>query len=120
MFFIILILHMLVNPCNFNTSNTKMFDFLAHWFAKTEIVHNEKGEPVKQPPRSLYKNGHFSLDLTFLVLIVIAIIAYFGYMAYRKYLVRKVKALEHKSKDVELQQLRLESHVVCAPNAPGF
>lgn len=61
-----------------------MFDFLAHWFAKTEITHNEKGEAITDPKKSFYKNGHFSLDLTFISIIVVMVVCYFAYQRYKK------------------------------------
>lgn len=43
-----------------------MFDFFANWFGSKTV--NEKGETLKAT--SHFKNGHFSLDLTFLVIVV--------------------------------------------------
>jgi hypothetical protein len=60
-------------------------DFLAHSFARTETIHNEKGEAITQPPKSFYKNGHFSLDLTFIALIVLVVILYFAFKRYKKF-----------------------------------
>lgn len=62
-----------------------MFDFFAHWFAKTETIHNEKGEAVIQPKKSHFKNGHFSLDLTFICFILVIVICYYAYQRYKKY-----------------------------------
>jgi len=86
-----------------------MFDFLAHWFAKTEIIHNEKGVPIKQQPKSHFKNGHFSLDLTFIVIILVLIILYFAYQKYKKY--NKNKFI----KMYELTNLRSQLDVERAP-----
>jgi hypothetical protein len=86
-----------------------MFDFLAHWFAKTEIIHNEKGEAIKQPKRSFFKNGHFSLDLTFICIILVIVIIYFAYQRYKIYNKRKF------NKMYELTNLRSMSDVERAP-----
>jgi hypothetical protein len=61
-----------------------MFDFLAHWFAKTEIINNGTGDGTKQPKWSYYKNGHFSLDLTFICIIVAIVVLNFVYQRYKK------------------------------------
>lgn len=86
-----------------------MFDFLAHWFAKTEITHNERGEEVKQPKQSFYKNGHFSLDLTFICFIVVAVVCYFAYQRYKKH--NKAKFL----KMYELTNIRSQLDVERTP-----
>jgi len=86
-----------------------MFDFLAHWFAKTEIIHNEKGEAIKQHKQSFYKNGHFSLDLTFICIVVVLVICYFAYQRYKKY--NKTKFL----KMYELTNIRSQSNVERTP-----
>lgn len=52
-----------------------MFDFLAHWFAKTEIINN--GTSSRKSPTSFSK-GRYSLDTTILcIIVVLAIVAYF-------------------------------------------
>lgn len=86
-----------------------MFDFLAHWFAKTEIIHNEKGEAIKQPKRSYFKNGHFSLDLTFICIVLVLIICYFAYQRYKTYNKRRF------NKMYELTTLRSQLDVERAP-----
>jgi len=45
-----------------------MFDWFANWFGKKVV--NETGKTLEA--QSFYKDGHFSLDLTFLVIIVCA------------------------------------------------
>jgi hypothetical protein len=86
-----------------------MFDFLAHWFAKTEIVHNEKGQPIRQQVRSHFKNGHFSLDLTFICIVLVLIIVYFAFHKYKNYNQRKFKKM------YELTTLRSQSDVERVP-----
>jgi hypothetical protein len=86
-----------------------MFDFLAHWFAKTEIIHNERGEAIKQPKKSFFKNGHFSLDLTFICIIVLIVVCYFAYQRYKKH--NKAKFL----KMYELTNIRSQLDVERAP-----
>lgn len=51
-----------------------MFDFLAHWFAKTETIINNNGTKVRSKSTPFSRN-HFSWDLT-----VIAIIAVFIFL----------------------------------------
>jgi hypothetical protein len=43
-----------------------MFDFFANWFGKKTV--NETGQTLATT--SSFRNGHFSLDLTFLVVVV--------------------------------------------------
>jgi hypothetical protein len=51
-----------------------MFDFLAHWFAKTEIINN--GTTSGDLPNS---KGKYSLDTTILcIIVVLAILFYFA------------------------------------------
>jgi len=86
-----------------------MFDLLAHAFTKTEITHNEHGAVIKEPKKSNYKNGHFSLDLTFLCIVVILIMCYFLYKIYKNYIKNKVL------KQYELTSLRSQLDVERAP-----
>jgi len=86
-----------------------MFDFLAHWFAKTEIIHNEKGEAIKQPKRSFFKNGHFSLDSTFICIVLVCVIVYFAYQKY------KSNRKKDFTKMYELTNIRSLSDVERAP-----
>lgn len=90
-----------------------MFDFLAHWFAKTEIIHNEKDEP-KEIKKSFYKNGHFSLDLTFLTLVVVFVIVMYLYRRYKNKQFLKFKS-KLNSFDIEMQPQRSELNVERAP-----
>jgi uncharacterized membrane protein YukC len=64
-----------------------MFDFLAHWFAKTETIINNNGTK-KEGKWTHFKNGHFSLDLTFISIVIVLALLYFLYQ-YRKQ--RKLK-----------------------------
>jgi cytochrome oxidase assembly protein ShyY1 len=78
-----------------------MFDFLAHWFAKTEIIHNEKGKAITRDHKSFFKNGHFSLDLTFICFIVISVLIY---LLYKKFINKlKVKYNNQNFNDIEMQ-----------------
>jgi len=55
-----------------------MFDFLAHWFAKTETIINNNGTS-REGKWTHFKNGHFSLDLTFICIILVLALAYLLY-----------------------------------------
>lgn len=47
-----------------------MFDFFANWFGKKTI--NETGKTLEAT--SNFRNGHFSLDLTFLVIVSVIVL----------------------------------------------
>lgn len=85
-----------------------MFDFLAHWFAKTEIIKNENGE-ASEKKKSYFRNGHFSLDLTFICLFLVIVICYFAYQRYKKYNKKSFAKMYH------LQTIRCQSNVERAP-----
>lgn len=91
-----------------------MFDFFAKWFGSTTT--NNKGEEVH---KSHYKNGHFSLDLTFLVLVVVICLIALAVFYTRRYMGRKYREQIRTLLDVEMQELagdkRSESNVVRAP-----
>lgn len=75
-----------------------MFDFFAHWFAKTI----NKGEAAKI--KTHYKNGHFSLDLTFIVIILVICILFYFYRKYQNYLTKKYKNY-NINRNLELQPM---------------
>jgi len=77
-----------------------MFDFFTHWFAKT---YNKGDKAIK----SHFKNGHFSLDLTFIVIILIIIICVYLFRKYKSYLDKKYnkKYLNIPPKHIELQPI---------------
>jgi len=73
------------------------------------IIHNEKGEAIKQPKKTFFKNGHFSLDLTFICIIVVIVVCYFVYQRYKKH--NKAKFL----KMYELTNIRSQLDVERTP-----
>jgi len=75
-----------------------MFDFFTHWFAKTY----NKGEAAI---KSHYKNGHFSLDLTFIVIVLVIVIIVYLFRKYKQYLDKKYNK---KYQNIPLNQLELQ------------
>lgn len=79
-----------------------MFDFFANWFGSKTI--NEKGETL--PRRSHYKNGHFSLDLTFLVFVVCVAIVIYAVIFIKRRLEKRYKKRLNTFLDVEMQRMK--------------
>jgi hypothetical protein len=77
-----------------------MFDFLNHWFSKTI---NKGGKQLTK-----FKSGHYSLDLTFIVIIIILLIIIFSYYKFKKYCLNKQKQVIQK----DFQLIPLNNHVV--------
>lgn len=82
-----------------------MFDFLAHWFAKTETIIYNNGTS-KEGKWSHFKNGHFSLDLTFITIFIVLILFYFLYR-YRKQQKLKIKQLNFYKNSLHGKQFNL-------------
>jgi hypothetical protein len=59
-----------------------MFDWFTHWFAKTEIINNGTQQRTKTP----FQKGHYSFDLTFLVVLAILFALF---MIYKKFMKSK-------------------------------
>jgi cytochrome oxidase assembly protein ShyY1 len=87
-----------------------MFDFLAHWFAKSETVVNNNGQVSTKKPRSHFKNGHFSLDLTFITIAVVILILSVIVWRVRLYYKKKNEQAFRAILDVEMQSLKDKPH----------
>jgi hypothetical protein len=78
-----------------------MFDFLNHWFAKT--INN--GGKIK----THFSRGHYSLDLTFIVIVILILICVFTYFKIKNFCLNQHK----KSLNQEFQLIPLKD-VVCS------
>lgn len=85
-----------------------MFDFFANWFGSKTV--NEKGETLKAT--SHFKNGHFSLDLTFLVIVVCIALLIFAVVCIKRRMDKRYKKRMNILIDVEMQRLK--------GNAPAY
>lgn len=74
-----------------------MFDFLAHWFAKTETIINNNGT-TKEGKWTHFKNGHYSLDLMFITIVLVLGLVYFLYQLRKQYL-HKIKLYKNINLD---------------------
>jgi hypothetical protein len=83
-----------------------MLDFFANWFGSKTV--NEKGETLKAT--SHFKNGHFSLDLTFLVIVVCIILLILAVVYIKRRMDKRYKKRMNVLIDVEMQRLK-----GCAP-----
>lgn len=79
-----------------------MLDFFANWFGSRTV--NEKGETLKA--RSHFKNGHFSLDLTFLVIVVCIAILIYAILFIKRRLDKRYKKRFSTLLDMEMQKLK--------------
>lgn len=79
-----------------------MLDFFANWFGSRTV--NEKGETLKA--HSHFKNGHFSLDLTFLVIVVCIAILIYAILFIKRRLDKRYKKRFNTLLDVEMQRLK--------------